>query len=318
MKKHIFVKIVLISLVSYLFCSCNKSPKIEIKRYERDFMAIDTNNIEKTLLNLENVYYPFLEGIVIDSTTVSQIKNFITDTTAIAMLGEINTVYPNLTNIEKTLSKALYRYKSTFYNDSVLPEVYSFLSFLDYDGRIVFGNDFLLIALDMYLGADCRFYKESGLPEYMIRRLSSDFLPSDAMRAVAYYESNGVPKNFMDNLIFQGKIVYFLNEVLGEKFLAENLGFTKKDLNYCDKYAEEMWAYFVTQQLFFTENFFEIRKFFGESPTINIFPDSPGRVGWYFGYKIVEKYMKNEKVSLPALMKNDDFREIFDKSKYRP
>jgi uncharacterized protein YjaZ len=138
------------------------------------------------------------------------------------------------------------------------------------------------------------------------------------MRSIAYYESEGVPRTFVDNLIFQGKIIYFLNEVLGEKYLAENLGFTKKDLNYCNKYAEEMWTYFVTQQLFFTEDFYENRKFFGESPTVNIFPGSPGRVGWYFGYKIVEKYMKNEKVSLPALMKNDDFREIFDKSKYRP
>jgi hypothetical protein len=301
-----------------MFCSCNTSPKIEIKRYDRTFMAIDTNNIEESLLNLEKEYHPFLDGIVIDSTTVAQSKDFITDTTAIAILGAINSVYPELANIEKTLSKALYRYKSMFYGDSILPDVYTFLSFLDYDGRIVFGKDFLLIGLDMYLGADCPFYKEAGLPEYMTRRLTPDFLPSDAMRAIAYYESVGTPKTFMDNLIFQGKIVYFLNELLGKKFLAENLGYTKKDLNYCDKHAEDMWAYFVTQKLFFTEDFFENRRFFGESPTINIFPDSPGRVGWYFGYKIVEQYMKNEKLSLPDLMKNADFREIFDKSKYRP
>ena len=46
--------------------------------------------------------------------------------------------------------------------------------------------------------------------------------------------------------------------------------------------------------------------------------ESPGRLGYWVGYQIVNQYMKNEGVSLLDLMKNTNSQEILLKSKYKP
>jgi uncharacterized protein YjaZ len=91
--------------------------------------------------------------------------------------------------------------------------------------------------------------------------------------------------------------------------LEYHLGYTKQQLRYCGKNAEAMWAFLASEQLFFGEDFFQIRKFFGESPTIGNFPDSPGRIGWFFGYKIVKKYREKTGISLKQLFENKDSRK---------
>ncbi|GHV34213.1 hypothetical protein FACS1894178_1290 [Bacteroidia bacterium] len=283
-------------------------------------MEIDTTNVEKNLQQLAKEYPPFLEGVVVDENTIENVKSFVEDTLAVAVLNDINKKYPHLNKEEKILGNALSRYRQIFHNDSMVPDVYTFLSYFDYEGRIVFGGDFLLIALDMYLGADYPRYLEMGIPRYMSCRLESQNMLSDAMRAIAMTElgSEQPSSTFVDNMVFQGKIVCFLEEMLPEIPLEYHLGYTKKQLHYCDKNAETMWTFLASDNLFFSEDFFQMRKFFGESPTIGNFPDSPGRIAWYFGYKIVKKYREKTDVSLKQLFDNHDSKGIFNAAGYRP
>jgi hypothetical protein len=196
---------------SLFFLSSCSNNKITIHRYEQAFMAIDMANIDNDLARLSKEYPPFLEGIVVDKNTIESVKNFVEDTLALSTLNDINKKYPNLKEEEKILGKALLRYRKAFHNDSILPEVYTFLSYFDYEGRIVFGGNFLLLALDMYLGADYPLYSEMGIPKYMACRLETQNMLSDAMRAVVMTElGNDQPNStFVDNMILQGKIICF-------------------------------------------------------------------------------------------------------------
>ena len=59
--------------------------------------------------------------------------------------------------------------------------------------------------------------------------------------------------------------------------------------------------------------------FFSDSPFTKGMPkESPGRLGYWVGYKIIESYMINNRVSLSELMKNDNSQEILLQSKYKP
>jgi hypothetical protein len=304
-------------------------------------MSIDTNDIYNGLINLSSEFYPFLEGGDFDDDLqIASVRSFIEDPRAAEIMNDIDKQYPNIDNLEKQMYQGLHNYRNIFYDDEKLPEVYTFLSYLDYDNRIVFRDSFLLIALDMYLGVGYKAYADVAIPQYMSKRLTPDFIASDAMRAVAYAEMANSQKSkvqspkskiwnqeglndaslntLIGNMILQGKIVYFLSKVLPSTNICYHLGYSKEEYRWCEENAKNIWAYFIQENLLFTEDHFMIRKIIDDGPSVNIFPGSPGRIGWYFGYKIVEQYMKNSDTDLPYLMSATDSREIFRVSGYRP
>jgi len=63
-----------------------------------------------------------------------------------------------------------------------------------------------------------------------------------------------------------------------------------------------------------------IVRFIGPAPFTSSFTnDSPGRTGSWLGWQIVRKYMKkNPEITLPELMKDDDYQKILNDSGYSP
>ena len=62
-------------------------------------------------------------------------------------------------------------------------------------------------------------------------------------------------------------------------------------------------------------------RFIDEAPFSKFFleidQESPGRIGAWFGWQIVQSYMNNNKVPLQKVMLIDN-EEIFNRSKYKP
>ena len=46
--------------------------------------------------------------------------------------------------------------------------------------------------------------------------------------------------------------------------------------------------------------------------------EAPARLGYFIGYKIIDSYMKNNRVSISELMLETDYSKILNKSKYKP
>ena len=47
-------------------------------------------------------------------------------------------------------------------------------------------------------------------------------------------------------------------------------------------------------------------------------PESPGRVAYYIGYKMVSEYMDNNEIDMEDLMYLSDSRQFLKQSKYKP
>jgi hypothetical protein len=64
----------------------------------------------------------------------------------------------------------------------------------------------------------------------------------------------------------------------------------------------------------------QIMKFLSDGPTTNGFPkESPGAIGQWLGWKIVEAYVKNNPAITPEqLMKEQDYKKILHDSRYKP
>ena len=62
-----------------------------------------------------------------------------------------------------------------------------------------------------------------------------------------------------------------------------------------------------------------MQSFFDESPATFLSPNAPaGLPGVWFGWRIVDKYMKETKESAESLMQNNNAQDILSKSKYKP
>jgi hypothetical protein len=291
-----------------------------IHRYEVDFMKLDTNHLDTDFARLQNAYPIFTEGMNIADTAVqNSIRAFISDVRGQDILADIQQKYPNFDAFERSLFDGLARYITMFRKEQPMPEVYTYLSYLDYEHRVVFQDSLLMIAIDMYLGADYKHYTDVAIPIYISARLDAPYIVPDAMRSIAHYElGQQTLQTMLDHLILYGKIVYFLSQTLPNIDEWLYFGYTKAQWQWCKKNEAMMWAYLAKEKLFFTEDHFVIRKFVGESPTVSAFPASPGRVGWFIGYQIVKRYMEKSNQTLYDLFQLNDSQTVLSRSGYRP
>ena len=215
----------------------------------------------------------------------------------------------------------LFRSKYYFPEDTV-PEIYTFFSSFGYS--VVSLDGIVGLALDKYLGKKFYYlYDKVGWSNYQKRRMIKKIIPVDIMQSVAvsdfpYDTENG--DNLLRKMIYEGKIQYYLNCMLPEVADTLKWRYTKRQLHWAEKYENKIWSYIVEQKLLFSSEQSEIRKLTGDGPYTSAFTDvSAPRAGSFIGYKIVEKYMKNNKnISLKELMEEKDERKILAGAKYNP
>jgi hypothetical protein len=218
------------------------------------------------------------------------------------------------------IEKALQHYKYYFPDDTV-PEIYTFFSSFGYS--VVTLKGIVGLGLDKYLGKKFNYlYDKVGWSRYQKRRMVKEMIPVDIMRAVAvaaypYDEDN---ENMLGKMIYEGKIQYYLNCMLPDVADTLKWRYTGKQAVWAEKYENNIWSYIAEQKLLFSTDRGEIRKMTGDGPYTSAFTDvSAPRAGCFIGYKIVEKYMNNNKsVTLKELMEEPDARKILDGSKYNP
>jgi uncharacterized protein YjaZ len=81
-----------------------------------------------------------------------------------------------------------------------------------------------------------------------------------------------------------------------------------------------MWGFLIEKKLLFSNQRMDIVRYINDGPTTSSFPlESPARTGVWLGWQIVRKYMdKNPEITLPELMKNNDYQAILNASGYFP
>ena len=296
---------------------------IPIKRYEIAWMTIDTNRVGEELHRLYNSgeFSQFFLGVDLDCLQWQrQILDFVTDSRSKDLLNDILEKYPNLERLESALGESFARYNRIFERE-ITPEIYTYISHLDYENRVIFMDTFLIIALDMYLGSDNQHYNAVMLPMYKRFRLDEEFIAVDAMRAVAHYELENTPqqlRTLLDQMILHGKVAYFLEKTLPKTDIAVRFGYTPEQMAWTRKNEKTVWSYLMGEKLLYEQNTLKFRAFVMESPTVQMFPGSPGRDGHYLGYQIVKQYMKNTGQTIPELFAETDSQQILRLSNYRP
>jgi gliding motility-associated lipoprotein GldB len=312
-----------LSLFSLLvvLSSCDKKNKIE-KEVEEIPVTINVERFDKIFYespveNLQNVKqkYPyFFPAQTPDSVWVNKIKNPLNR----ELYSEVQKKYSNFEKVNSDL-ESLFQHIKFYFPETKTPKVITLISEMDYQNKAIYADSLVLISLDLYLGKNHKFYE---FPEYLKQnfeqnQIMPDIVSSFSLRKIPF-ENN---RNLLSQMIYAGKQLYLKDLLLPGTSDAEKIGYTPKQISWCQENESYMWRYFIQEQLLYSTDLKLASRFINTAPFskfyLEIDNESPGRVGTWIGWQIVRSYMNNNDLNLQQLLQMDPI-EIFQKSKYKP
>jgi len=188
-------------------------------------------------------------------------------------------------------------------------------------GKDVYVNDSLLvISLDWFAGPKASYRPD--LPQYMLRRYQpANVLPTLALAVSSKYNRHRLTATSMlDQMVDQGKRLYFAGQVLPCTPDSLLLGYSGKELKNVQFNEARIWGHLLENNLLFNTTPFVIQKYVGERPNVpEIDRTCPGRIGQWVGLQIVRKYMaEHSEVTLAKLMAEQNAQRVLNDSHYRP
>jgi gliding motility-associated lipoprotein GldB len=302
---------------------------IKVVRFDKELFSLNSDDTLKSLTVLSNKYPEFFDlftwkviqiGGIGDSLFIDGMKQFLTDTMILKVKKLVDAEFSDFEKTENQLNKA-FKYFQYHFPDKELPTVYAYFS--GFNQSVVTAENIIGISLDKYLGRDCEYYRMlNSTPQYKILNMHKDKIVSDVAYAwgVTEFENSNNATTVLDNMIQQGKLMYFVDAMLPEMHDSLKIGYTKLQLDWCKKNEAQMWSQLIELKMLYSNKRMDIIRYINASPTTSGFPlESPGRTGVWIGWQIVRKYMKKfPETTLADLMKNNDYQQILNDSKYFP
>jgi gliding motility-associated lipoprotein GldB len=330
--------IMLLLVAVFVSCKQNKKPDVsaiavnaKIQRFDKDLFAGNGKNVTETDAFLTKKYGTFYKDyvnrIVGDGNySGPQILNTLYKDQAYTDLNnEVKPVFNDMSLIEKDLSQA-FKYIKYYYPKSRTPKFIAFVS--GFAVQTPIGDDYLGIGLDMFMGKNNKFYKGivESVPAYISRRFAPEYVVPRLVETFSREElfpERDEDRTLIAKMIHNGKILYFMDQVLDEKLSdSVKIGYTTDQLKWCQTYESDIWGFFLQNDLLFETDYQKIQVYLSEGPFTPGLGDknqSAPKLGVWMGWQIVKKFMnENKSVTLQQLMAETDAQSILTRSKYKP
>ena len=152
--------------------------------------------------------------------------------------------------------------------------------------------------------------------------MRKECIPVDVVSAYLFHTLLYTSKQnrLLDQMIYRGKIMYLTAQIYDELPGYEVMGWTKEQWDWCVKNEREIWHLVMDKRDLFKTESLVISSYLNDGPfTLEVSQESPGRLGIWLGWRIVESFMEhNENVSLQELMAEGDAQKILEQSFYKP
>ncbi|MBL7697609.1 MAG: hypothetical protein JNK79_05605 [Chitinophagaceae bacterium] len=333
-----------------MLCSCSEksgpdvskiSVTLETVRFEKDFFALDTNNIQHSLQELFNknpaFFRDFTQHIlgvppIADSgeQAIKVFKQFIHDYRPV--YDSVSKIFPDIKKYEAEIAEGLKHVRYYFPVYTLPKKLITFIGPMDAYFQASTGGygdvittDGLGIGLQLHLGKNFSMYtSEMGLalfPAYLSRKFSPEYIPVNCIKNIVddMYPDESADKTLVEQMVEKGKRMYLLDKLMPQTHDTLKIGYTLKQLEGCRENEGLIWSYFVKNSLVYNNDPSLIKNYIGDSPgTPELGEGAPGYIGLFTGWQIVKKFMEeHEMLPLDKLMATDA-RLLFEQSKYRP
>lgn len=335
--------IILLCFFASLTVSCNKNPyernvssikiNVEILSFEDDILNLANNFSEENRVAMQEKYPVFFEtfnefilkiGVSSDSTYSAKLVEYMNNEEIKFVYEQCLPLQERRNELQKKLHSAL-QYYLYYVPEKTVPQLCTFVG----NGTgIALDSNVVGIGLDSYLGADAAIYKEMQLANFTRQKMYFERIPVDFMRALAednfpmqFDESFFEEEYLLAHMIGQGRYMFFVKSTIPTENDTVIWGYTQKQMEFCLKSEREFWKYFVSNsEMLFGSNYMDIKRFTEDGPFTHVFTrESPGRIGQWIGFRIVESFMKNNpEVTMQELFEITSAQEIMQRAKYNP
>ncbi|WP_423146972.1 gliding motility lipoprotein GldB [Rubrolithibacter danxiaensis] len=306
---------------------------VKVERFDKDLQSLTSANVSDLAPQLQKkytyFYSDFMEGMLgVGSTTdtayYKNLRTVLNNNDFKELEKAVESKYPNLKQTENQLIDA-FKHVKYYYPKQKIPRIISFFS--GFSVQTPIGNDYVGIGLDMFLGADSKFYPalRQSIPYYISQRFTTENITPRVMESFIredMFTEKDQDRSLLAKMIYNGKILYFMDAVMPDSPDSLKIGYTAKQLEWCKTYEADIWGYFLEQDLLYETDYMKIQKYLTDAPFtpgIGENNESAPKLGEYIGWQIVKKYMdKNPGITVQKLMEQNDPQNILNESKYKP
>jgi gliding motility-associated lipoprotein GldB len=315
-------KIIAVLLLATVFVCCDKKSKTEKAIEETPPVSLKVYRFDKAffesspqgLANLKAEYPFFFPEGTPDNVWIEKMQN----PQWRELYREVEKKYSDFGKQTAEIED-LFQHIKYYFPTATMPAVYTVIANMDYHNKAIYANDKLIIALELYLGKNHKFYQEAKYIEqnFEERQMMPDIVTSFSLGKIPPPKES----TLLEEMIYYGKQLYMKDALLPDYNDAEKIGYLPEQITWCQENESYIWRYFIEKELLYSTDSKLPNRFTNLAPFskfyLEIDNESPGRVGQWIGWQIVRSFMQNNEVAMPDMLKMDA-RELFEKSKYKP
>ena len=278
--------------------------KVEIERFDRDFLLLDSASLQEKYPD----FYPIYVRNILE-LPAHELENFRADSVVRGLFAAVEKEYSSVSDVEKTLTKA-FKYYKYYFPEKEIPKVSFHVS--GFNQCVVTLQDRISASADYYLGKDYPMYSSVAY-QYEVPYLTREHLPIDVMLGWLSSEFSTNDYRLLESMINHGKLMYLLEAFLPDHKMSEILSYSEEQFAWCEEHEKRIWHSIVENKELYSTDWRTIMKYTQPAPFTNGYSQehSPGRLGVYMGWKMVSSFMKAHKeLSLQDLMSITDAQEI--------
>ena len=336
-RSFVYIGVVVLLITAFSFAYCGKyknridlsgiKPEFEVIRFEKEIFSLDTAKLLDQAMLVQNKHPQFFDlftqgilriGAMNQASFQQDFSLFLADPVQQDAFQETEKMFGDFRSQKEGIYKAFQQYLYAF-PDKQLPDIYTFIGY--FNQSMVVDSGVLGIALEKYLYPDFARYIELGIPSFIRQKMDSALLVPDCMRAIAQtdFPYNDSIDNLSNNMIWEGMILYFIEQMVPTATESHIIQYTEEQLAFSKQFEGEMWKYLIDNKYLFETDYKIIRRYLGDGPFTPGFTNSPSRTGAYLGWQIVRKYMQeHSEIKLNQLMMMRDYQKILNGSSYNP
>jgi gliding motility-associated lipoprotein GldB len=306
---------------------------VDIQRFDHDFDSMRTQPMHAQSFRLLRKYGPFYAdyiqrviqaGAITDTGYFKVLRDVFKGKAYIDLKHDVDSVYPNLDKQNAELSEA-FKHIKYYYPKKKLPRLYAYFS--GFQAQTTLGDGYFAIGLDMFLGANSRFYPAliETIPHYISRRFTPANITPRVIEGIAredMFPEPATDQTLLSKMVYNGKIFYFMDQVLPDTPDSLKIGYSPQQIKWCADFEPQIWGYFLEEKLLYETDNQKISEYLSEAPFtpgLGEKNDSAPKLGEWTGWQIVKQYMeRHPEVTLQQLMADQDAQKILNASKYRP
>ena len=229
-----------------------------------------------------------------------------------------------IAQVEKDLGD-LFEHIKHYFPKFQTPKVYVFSSAMQSSQDPIIYNDeqkLLFIDFSSFMGADNMMYQ--GMEKYLLKSMNPENIVPKVSRMfaenIAPYSTENM--KFIDELVYEGKIMTLQDAFLPNTPDYLKMNYTKEQLDWALANEDSIWNYFVENNLVFSDDSRLVDRFITIGPFSKFYTEidakSSPQIGIFTGWRIARSFFKNKPETTLANFMQMKGQDIFNASQYKP